>query len=405
MHNRKNQYTKLIISFLLALSVVFISSCSSSIVSFIKQGYMAEQKFSAQTNFEQIHGLVIVPVMINGKNYRFLFDTGAPTAISQQLNNDLKLKVQHKGKITDSDKKKSKIEYVSLDSLLVGGVAFYNQSCIVVDFDKNPKLKCMQLDGILGSNTMRFCNWRIDFYKQEIGFSNHFVDTTNKSFIPFETDHQYDININLNLDTLVLKNIKIDYGSNGALSLPKSVLIELDKKNAIMELRSHYGFSQSGISGKITKIDELYCQFDSLYYKDLVFRNIPIYNGTGLLGCKILSNWIVEIDWDHQKLYFTPQNEMKYYLNSFGMSINYSNEKGTYIQSVIEGSIAENNGIAPNMEILKINDLYFNSESDFCNYLIQKKKDPMRIKLLNQNKDTLNLVLEKSPIISTLIKP
>jgi hypothetical protein len=68
----------------------------------------------------------------------------------------------------------------------VGGVAFYNQSCIVVDFDKNPKLKCMQLDGILGSNTMRFCNWRIDFYKQEIGFSNHFVDTTNKSFIPFE---------------------------------------------------------------------------------------------------------------------------------------------------------------------------------------------------------------------------
>jgi C-terminal processing protease CtpA/Prc len=80
-------------------------------------------------------------------------------------------------------------------------------------------------------------------------------------------------------------------------------------------------------------------------------------------------------------------------------------KKGTYIQSVIEGSIAENNGIAPNMEILKINDLYFNSESDFCNYLIQKKKDPMRIKLLNQNKDTLNLVLEKSPIISTLIKP
>jgi len=277
---------KIKLSLIGLIAIALLNSCSMSYSNMMKKGEIQDTDFNVTTNFEKYLGLVIVPVEINEKIYRFLFDTGATTCISMELDKELDKKTIYRGSLLDSDNNKTSTKYILLDSLIVGGVSFYDQSCFVTDLNKNPILKCMNLDGILGSNTMRYCNWSIDYETQKIKLTNEAIDTINKYAIPFGTDRQYNIKINLKLGELKISNLKIDYGSNGGVSLPKSVINELVDKKAMTKITSQTGFSQSGITGKISKIEDLNGQLDSLYYKGLSFKNIPIRTGKGLIGGK-----------------------------------------------------------------------------------------------------------------------
>src|SRR5436305_13422739 len=54
-------------------------------------GSIAESEFNETVHFQSVSGLIVIPVTIHGKVYEFIFDTGAPTIITEELAKTLHL--------------------------------------------------------------------------------------------------------------------------------------------------------------------------------------------------------------------------------------------------------------------------------------------------------------------------
>lgn len=346
--------------------------------------------FSDSVNTENYLGLMIVPVTINGQEYRFLYDTGAPFSISHRVQDACGFDVLTGGQIIDSDNNKSKIEYVQVDSLLLGSTPFVDQTAFVGDFSTNPKIGCLEIDGIIGSNFMQHCNWTVDFNNNLLSYYNTSVDTVGCAKVSFYTNSQYDILVNLRMGEAKVNNVKIDYGSNGILSIEEQDFAQLMDLGVCDTFLLETGVSRSGIVGKEVPIEDKISHLDSLQLGGVLFRNV-IYSSSSssLLGTKMLSQYTVTIDWTNHQLYFKPTAALSSPYTTFAFSAGYSENKGFYIQSVVQGSSADELGLQSGMAIHKINGQTF-TKTNFCDY----------VQLMNQDPNTLHLVIEKD---STLV--
>ena len=58
-----------------------------------------------------------------------------------ERNETTNFKVISKGHIVDSDKNRTKVNYVQIDTLIIGNIPFVNQTAFVANFESNPKIK------------------------------------------------------------------------------------------------------------------------------------------------------------------------------------------------------------------------------------------------------------------------
>ena len=143
-------------------------ACTPNWTTAIRYGETIEKPFSETVKTEISNGLIIVPVEIDGKSYRFLFDTGATLSISEEIQQKMAYKEVSKGMLVDSDNNRNKVSYVQVDKILIGKIPFTKQTAFVADFTKNPLIACLNIDGIIGANLMRYCHWTIDYQNTEI---------------------------------------------------------------------------------------------------------------------------------------------------------------------------------------------------------------------------------------------
>lgn len=371
-----------------AIILIVSISCSKNISDTLNRGNLPDQQFTASTFTETKTGLLIVPVIIKGKEYHFIFDTGAPTSISKEIQEELNFKVINKKHIVDSEGNKKKVEYVSIDTLSIATIPFINQSAFVGDYSSNPVINCMQVDGIIGSNTMRFCNWEIDPYQGKIKLYNTPYKTENEEVFsaPFRYNSQYDMIVDLKIGHLKAKNIKIDYGSNGSLSIPLSAFTSIKDAGVIDKTFTVIGQSQTGFLGEVRERVYELAYLDSISLGDCLFLDVKTKSGgAGLLGNKLLSEYIVSIDWDKQMLYFKDNNAVERSNATFGFGLGLNKEEDyVYVQSVIKESNAYAEGIRPMMKVAKIDSLDFLNGDSFCDY----------VNYINVNPDSTTLIMD-----------
>lgn len=381
----------------------FAQSCSQSWTKAIKSGSTQNESFFEIVSTEKASGLIIIPVEINGETYRFLFDTGAILSLSDELQEKFKFKTVKWGNIVDSDNHKTKVRYVRIDSLSIGKVSFWGQTAFVTDLDKNPVIGCMNIDGIIGSNLMRHCNWAIDYQNDQIAL---FKDTTNLLSqatynIPFHTDNQYSQLLQFEFGKATLKNIKMDYGSNGSITLSDEGFQVLKKHKIVDKTLQVTGFSQSGISGKVSKKNGEIALADTLTAGNLKIPNVEIKTGkSGLLGTEVLSRFVVSIDFDNKTVAFEPVEGSETDYSTFGFGVGYSPEKQVYVMQVIENSSAEKSGIAAGMQIIKIDTLDFSSNSSLCDYIQYNSnaKESITIELIGEKGENKKMELIKTKL-------
>ena len=195
--------------------MIFVTqSCAVKWTDAIQYGSVTKVSNIEVINIEIRNKLIIVPISIKGKEYRFLFDTGAPFSISEELQENTNFKTVSKGNIVDSDYNRKKVKWVQVNSINIGNVSFKNQTAFVGDFDANPIMNCLGIDGIIGSNLIRHCNWTIDQEKYALSLSSKTgIDTREEGFVlPFKTDNQYNIFVDINIGKSSIKNVLVDYG-------------------------------------------------------------------------------------------------------------------------------------------------------------------------------------------------
>jgi len=390
----------LFVSFLLVL----LSGCSLTWTEAIQLGEISNVSFSDNLTVDIAHDLVIIPVSLNGHIYSFLFDTGAPLSISEKLQNEMGYNIISKGHIVDSGKNRKKVKWAKVDTLLIGNTQFTNQTAFVVDFDANPILKCLDIDGIVGSNLIRFCNWKINFEKEEITLSDQPVSSSDNTLavVSYSTDDQFDILLDMQFGGAEVDHLKVDFGSNGSISLPTKAFEALKQDNIIEKTFIEKGVSQSGITGKVNEINREIAFFDSIKSGDLILDSVYVRSGkSGLIGTKIFSRYIVSIDSKQQKLYFNENKSPDKNLDTFGFRIGISTDGLLYIQSVIEGSSAAESGVLPNMRVLEIDSIDFSENPDFCMYmdLIENTPDTLQLVLKDKAGGIINFGLVKEKLI------
>jgi hypothetical protein len=117
-----------------------------------KKGKFTAPEYFIELPYESINNKIIVALEIKGKKRRFLVDTGAPLAISQQLFEELNPAVITKQVIRDINQNTDSLVFVTMDSLNIGNIIAVGVPAVVLK--NNPIMDCLKVDGFLGSNVL-----------------------------------------------------------------------------------------------------------------------------------------------------------------------------------------------------------------------------------------------------------
>lgn len=384
------------ISIAIAFLLSLLFGCSQDWTKAIQAGTISKAKFSEHVPLDINKKLLFVPVKIGGKQYRFLFDTGAPFSISNRLQDEFNFKIISKGKIVDSDHNRQKVNWAQVDDIQIGGVSFTNQTAFIGNFEANPLLKCLGIDGIVGANLLKNCNWTIDQERKALSFSNTSSGEDEYVVIPFKTDYQYNMFIDINIGHATITNVLIDFGSNGSVAVSSEIFKTLKDKSILTETFFERGLKQSGIVGKPIDFLREITLSDSVLIGGQKLENVTIVTGkTTSIGNGLLSRFEVIIDWHNKLLKLKKSSADLPIRTSLGFTLGSSAEKGIYVQSVKENSAAYASGIRPNMQVLKLDNLDFENGANFCDYVNHVSADSVFLMVLNAEGESENLYLKK----------
>ena len=218
----------------------------------------------------------------------------------------------------------------------------------------------------------------------------------NSLSIPFTYDNDLDILVDVKVGSAKISNMIIDYGSNGSLSFPQKILDVLKERNIITETFMEVGTKNSGLIGKTVKINREHAFTDSLFLGSQMLDEVGIKVGShALIGKKILSRYVVTIDWDNQLLYFNDYAYDEDLNKTFGFTLGVR-ENEIYVQSVTENSDAYLKGLKPEMVVEKLNELDFTKSATYCDYidLINSKPEELYLEYKDENGNLKSVTVE-----------
>ncbi len=367
----------------LVLILALSFSCKNSEVLFGQGRIISSSDDPISLDITIERNLIIVPVEIDGKSYRFLFDSGAPLVVSKELSESLGMKVLKRSNVRDSQGKINKQNYVRIESLSMGGEEFQGFTAIEADLRFSPLLRCMNFDGVLGANLMQYRYWEINSADSTLIMSkskahwNWQGKTTYR--IPFTTKTTRTPVLRLPINGLKVSGITFDTGSSGVLSLPKKVKEGLDPDSLVFD---QAGYLSGGLFGStLDSSEEHMLSFDfpdTNFYFPVEFESTK---RAGLLGMNFLKHFRVFIDWPAKEIGL--QSPRPFVANAIW-------PLGPYFdQGIIVGSrnslIAEQNiaGIELGDTIIACNGVdYSNADrDDFCRILEQFSQEQEQLKI------------------------
>lgn len=368
--------------FILILVIGFISQ-SCNIVKFLhlmSTGKTDSKVYDEEIEFTLISGIIILKIQINGKEYDFVLDTGAPNVISSELARELNLKSKCKIKTEDSQGNEDDMEFTKLDHITIGGITYFDQGTAIFDFINHPELSCLEIDGIIGANLMKESIWQIDMVNTKIRITNDMENlkiSRNVQIIKFSEQLSHSPQVAITSKGIVFEDVAFDYGSNSGFTLCDTRISDVINKIEQPVLKV-YGMTSKGAFGG--KNDTLYTLLtDNVYVEGIRFKNQIIdikRTGRSTLGTEFLKNYITTLDWSEKKIYLEKQPDenlnIATEINSFGFGVGLDSNKLVVI-SVYENSPATKAGISLGDQVIAVNeyDLLIVEEDEYCNIVRQ----------------------------------
>jgi predicted aspartyl protease len=231
---KTNVFMRSITLFFVA-AAMFFSSCEATKVFKAMDGEkVVPTTFKTQIPFELIDNQrVMLPVFFEKEKImrRITLDNHAKTSIPTSViaNNAafVRIGVLIKGKTVDG-RKIDNVQYLT-DSLKLGIVTINHVLTTGVGDRANKGI--FSDDGVLGDNVMIKGAWKIDFEHQIITFANSIdsIDYVNDAQkIPIKYTRADNFLVDVAFDNNVSVPIEVDLGSNGTITLKKTVFDKID---------------------------------------------------------------------------------------------------------------------------------------------------------------------------------
>lgn len=382
----------------LGFCLISIGSCSifgSSYSRMISNSGIISKNFLAESKFNFDTKLIVVKAIIKGKEYEFIFDTGAAISILSKDAADA-LNLQEKGSINinDSQGNRQRLGTGIIDTINLGGVLFKDIAVSIIDWPENSAIKCIGKDGLIGNNLIRQCNWIIDYENENMIISDDYLG--NEEYVYVEMKYgKSRPRIDIKINDQNLTNILLDLGSGGGLDISKTLAKDLqlspEKNQGIYTLD---GSSQGLFGSKLDSVCTL--KIDSLSFGN---GDYSLYNASldleskkgGKIGNEILGHGLLHLDYKNKKVGFKAYEEETRLGDKKSFSFAPSlGDSGIFISSLVLEGKADKLGLSYGDKIISLNGKKHKDFPDYCSYFDFIYSDLRK-------GDSLVLVLEKKP--------
>ncbi len=292
--------------------------------------YLAKkQPTISSVPIEIINRKIFLSASVNGKPYRFIFDTGSPTIISKKAAMDLGLEIKGENIGKDVHGKPVKMGISVLKSMTIGEVGFRNVPVLVFDPSKLPIASCYFDGGIIGSEILPLMNWQIDFSKkrmvlaQDTGVMSDIkgaVVSPLKSFgYPFTPVIEYGAGAKFK------DNAVLDTGSPEFIHLNPGAFSELRKLNIFKApIASAQGSFGESAGGQAESSNYDLAKLRTVSIGGVPFNNVRAWTKTEvptLVGSRLFESHIVTLDYK-KNLFYMKKHGLRFPMSSsYGLKL------------------------------------------------------------------------------------
>lgn len=367
---------------------------------YMKKGEILQKEYHSVVNYTNEDGHLIVEVNINDKVYRFMFDTGAPCAISENLFHQLNPKVVGTFPVRDQSGLKDSLLFVNLENLRVGNIDFIHTVALVI---KDTIFSdCFKYDGIIGSNMLRKSIVQISAEDETITFTNqkNSFHLNKKHSTKLMLDKQSNPYIWLDYGNKVRDMVLFDTGFRDGvydISLRSLHFFESKSRMDIFDyVLSDFGGNNSyGLHGIGEDTVQYMLGIPEFKLANTSFENATICSTSGIskVGTRFLMHGLVTIDYKNKKFYFEADSS-KYNLSEKVLGFNPVYKDGALRVGPI-WDISLKGILEKGDEILRINQENY-EKIDLCELLNKPNHgDKLHVVLRDVNGNIKEVDLEK----------
>jgi|SRR6187402_2217823 len=349
----------------------------------LNQGDIRQTKYLQTIGYEKAKGKIFVTVSINGEKYKFLFDTGAPFAISKKIYDQLHLPKTGSLPIQDASGKSEEMIITMLPDLQLGEISFLNTPGIVFQESSSPVFGCLDVDGIIGSNMLRNSVIQFDELNHQLTITDNAKNLSLKK-VPYQelelsqTQSNPFIKITLQKgNQAVSDNLLFDTGADGFYEMSVAAYLYFKQKSDVAEvIAENDGSSAWGLHGMEGKEHQYELKVPGLILCHKTFNNV-IVTTTGSnesrIGSKLLNYGKVTVDYKKKRFYFEPYtNANTDELSEHLWAIAPTLQDNKMVVGIIWDKTLENT-INLGDEILNFNGIDYQS-MDFCKLVRAENK-------------------------------
>jgi hypothetical protein len=354
--------------------------------------------------FENINGKIILPVTVANEPYKFILDTGTPTAISERLSKKLNPSSISKIAITDINQQADSLAVLRLNNIAIGPIEFNNIPALVIE--PNDIFTCLGVDGFIGSNLLRNSVIQLN------GLTNTLILSSSEKALNLNPKRASDLVLDAQSSpyiSLLLKNKKKGVKHQVLLDLGVNSLYDLALPN--YEVFQHYDIFEHKASSKAINTMGLFGMAkEELHHRLLLpeldlngfkFNNLLVETTQGnnsSIGSGLLDLGLITVDYKNRKFYFDPFQSSKLsseHLYKFPISY-FPENKGLYIGSVWSPGLTGKISIGD--QILAVDGLSFET-LEFCDLInsnpIFQGKERLIITTVNKQGEKIDTVIER----------
>ncbi|MEZ4939025.1 MAG: retropepsin-like aspartic protease [Crocinitomicaceae bacterium] len=297
------------------------------------KGKCQSDNYLTSVPYELKNYKIIFPVVINGKTYNFLFDTGAPNMISDKIIDEIPHKKLKNINVNDVNDDKQKMKLVSVKELQIGEAIFKNQTAILTDESSNFVFDCFQIDGIIGSNLLRDCIVKMDNEKKELIFTDQIEKLNFPSDLKADPMYFRDgqgspfIEIKLQGDNGKIGNeyCLFDSGMGDLYDLSLDNFMVYQKDSLFQNVKNSMGSTSIGLFARANALEEyrvLISEMDLGHKRVKNITTITTVSTHSRIGAEFLDHANITLDYLNKNFYFewkseTPDlNEKAYEFNA-----------------------------------------------------------------------------------------
>ena len=354
--------------------IIFIFSVFTIFAQSFNHGHIKQNSYFEVIPYQEILGLPVVQVVINGKTYNFFFDTGAMLTISDRVYRELNPQVIGHREIGSISGERKNMRIVQIPEIHIQGITFKNSRGVVLNEEAREFYECIGIDGFVGSNMLRNSIVNID------GQSKHIIITNNikklstekreyqKMYLYGQQSRPYIIITMQKGENKIHEKVIIDTGLKGFFKMNLSNARYYDERYDIVEIidESEGAFTY-GIHGTAPKQRHCLLHISELVVGETSFNNLitTTINIDSSIGAELIKYGTIIMDFKRKRFYFEPfDNINSDNLSNKPTTFSFSVQNNKLVVGIIWDKTLESQ-INIGDEILSINDI--NIESwDLC---------------------------------------